>query len=324
VTSTWVTSSWVRGQLWEAAWRDALYGPAGFYRRPEGPAGHFRTAAHAGPSVLAAALVRLARDAGCDGVLDVGAGRGELLTALAGHDDGKAPLRLHGVDVVDRPALLPPHVGWSRADRGVPYAAFDRALVVAWELLDTVPCPVLEVDEDGRARRVLVDARSGRERLDGPPDDEERRWCARWWPLDGAEPGTRAEVGSTRDAWWQGHVQLLSRVGAGLLLAVDYAHTAATRPPLGTLSGYRAGRLVPPVPDGSCDVTAHVALDAVEAAGRAAGASPGVLVRQDEALPALGTAPDRPGAEELLDAGGLGGFTWLLQGVGRRTTDPRV
>ncbi|NED77150.1 hypothetical protein G3I51_33510, partial [Streptomyces sp. SID9944] len=27
---------------WRAAARDALYGPAGFYRRPEGPAGHFR------------------------------------------------------------------------------------------------------------------------------------------------------------------------------------------------------------------------------------------------------------------------------------------
>jgi SAM-dependent MidA family methyltransferase len=307
---------------WQAAWRDALYGPAGFYRRPEGPAGHFRTAAHAGPTALAAALVRLARDAGCEGILDVGAGRGELLTALARHDEGRAPLRLHGVDVVDRPALLPPHVGWSRADRGVPYATFDRALVVAWEVLDTVPCPVLEVDERGWPRRVLVDVPSGRERLDGPPDDEERRWCARWWPLDGAEPGTRAEVGAPRDAWWQGHVRLLSRLGGGLLLAVDYAHTRGTRPPLGTLSGYRAGRAVPPVPDGSCDVTAHVALDAVEAAGRAADGSPGVLIRQDEALRALGTTPDSAGAEELLDAGGLGGFTWLLQGVGGPTADP--
>jgi SAM-dependent MidA family methyltransferase len=310
-------------RTWEAAWRDALYGPAGFYRRPEGPAGHFRTAAHAGPRVLATALVRLARDAGCDGILDIGAGRGELLTALARHEEGGAPLRLHGVDLVDRPVLLPAQVGWSRADRGIPYAAFDRALVVAWELLDTVPCPVLEVDEDGRARRVLVDVPTGRERLGGPPDDEERRWCERWWPLDGAHPGTRAEVGSPRDAWWQGHVRLLSRVGGGLLLAVDYAHTTATRPALGTLSGYRAGRLVPPVPDGSCDVTAHVALDAVEAAGEAAGASPGVLLRQDDALRALGTTPDRPGAEELLDAEGLGGFTWLLQGVGRPTSDPR-
>jgi SAM-dependent MidA family methyltransferase len=206
----------------------------------------------------------------------------------------------------------------------VPYAAFDSSLVVAWELLDTVPCPVLEVADDARPRRVLVDPATGRERLGGPPGDDERRWCARWWPLDGADAGTRGEVGAPRDAWWQGHVRLLSRVGGGLLLAVDYAHTAAARPPLGTLSGYRAGRLVPPVPNGSCDVTAHVALDAVEAAGRAAGASRGVLLRQDEALRALGATPDSPGAEELLDAGGLGGFTWLLQGVGRPTWNEAV
>ena len=47
-----MTGSPERGETWrtwEAAWRDALYGPVGFYRRPEGPAGHFRTAAHAGP-----------------------------------------------------------------------------------------------------------------------------------------------------------------------------------------------------------------------------------------------------------------------------------
>ena len=35
---------------WEQAWAEALYGPRGFYRRPEGPAGHFRTAAHAAPT----------------------------------------------------------------------------------------------------------------------------------------------------------------------------------------------------------------------------------------------------------------------------------
>ena len=311
-----MTGTWLP---WERAWHDALYGPRGFYRRPEGPAGHFRTATHAAPRTLAAAVARLARAAGCSRILDVGAGRGELLTALARLEDGAPPLGLHGVDVVDRPALLPPAVGWSRADRGIPYAAFAGALVVAWELLDTVPCPVLEVDADGRTRTVLVETTTGRERLGAPPADADRDWCRRWWPLDDAEPGNRAEAGGPRDAWWQGHVRLLERVGGGLLLAVDYAHDVAARPPAGTLSGYRSGRLVPPVPDGSCDVTAHVALDAVEAAGRAAGAQPGVLVRQDRALRALGVHPDQPGAEELLDPGGLGAFTWLLQGVGRPT-----
>jgi SAM-dependent MidA family methyltransferase len=307
---------------WEDAWREALFGPAGFYRRPEGPAGHFRTAAHAAPSVLADAIARLGRSVGCSGVLDLGAGRGELLTALARRENDAPQLRLHGVDVVDRPALLPPRVGWTRADRGVPYAAFDGALVVAWELLDTVPCPVLEIGADGRARVVLVEPGTGRERLDGAPSDEDLSWCRRWWPVRDAPEGARIEVGRTRDAWWAGHVDLLGRLGGGLLLAVDYAHTAAARPVLGTLSGYRRGRLVPPVPDGSCDVTAHVALDAVEAAGRGAGGAVGVLVRQHEALRGLGVREDGPDAAELLDPDGLGGFSWLLQAVAGGSWSP--
>ncbi|MGZ4602632.1 MAG: SAM-dependent methyltransferase [Kineosporiaceae bacterium] len=304
---------------WERAWRDALYGERGFYRRPEGPAGHFRTASHAAPSALAAAIARLARRARCSGVVDLGAGRGELLAALARHDDAETmrpPLRLHGVDLVERPALLPPRVAWTRSDQGVPYSAFEESLVVAWELLDTVPCPVLEVAGDGRARVVLVEPSSGRERLDGAPRDEDLRWCARWWPTADRAEGARIEVGNPRDAWWSGHVGLLHRIGGGLLLAVDYTHTAVDRPSLGTLSGYRRGRLVPPVPDGSCDVTAHVAIDAVEAAGRTAGGAPGVLAPQHEALRALGVRGDEPGAEEVLDRDGLGGFTWLLQAVG--------
>src|SRR5439155_1375778 len=79
------------------------------------------------------------------GVLALGAGRGELLTALARLADEESPLRLHGVDVVGRPPLLPPVVGWSRADSGIPFGVFADALVVAWEVLDTVPCPVLEI-----------------------------------------------------------------------------------------------------------------------------------------------------------------------------------
>jgi SAM-dependent MidA family methyltransferase len=299
---------------WEEAWRQALFGEQGFYRRPEGPAGHFRTAAHAAPTLLARAVARLAQTAGCSGVLDLGAGRGELLSALARLDEG-ARLRLHGVDVVDRPALLPPMVGWTRADRGVPYAAFDGALVVAWELLDTVPCPVLEIDDEGRPRTVLVEPDSGRERLGPSPAPEDLGWCARWWPPSELDPGARIEVGRGRDDWWAGHVALLGRLGGGLLLAVDYGHTLADRPTLGSLSGYRRGRLVPPVPDGSCDVTAHVAFDAVEAAGRLAGAAPGSLRPQQTALRELGVRGDEPGASELLDPAGLGGFTWLRQRV---------
>src|SRR5699024_7015856 len=68
---------------WREAWQEALYGSGGFYRRPEGPVGHFETATH-GPvgRALARTLVGLAAETGAEGVVDLGAGRGELLSAL--------------------------------------------------------------------------------------------------------------------------------------------------------------------------------------------------------------------------------------------------
>ncbi|WP_198955038.1 SAM-dependent methyltransferase [Kineosporia sp. R_H_3] len=334
---------------WVTAWADALYGPAGFYRRPEGPAGHFRTASHAAPGPLARALARLARQTGCSRVVDVGAGRGELLVALAALEDaadGPVPLGLHGCDVVPRPATLPDRVGWSAGLQALlaDLPLLDDALVVGWELLDVVPCPVVEVDGTGAVREVLVDPATGRERLGDPPGPDDAAWLARWWPLDGRPTGTRAEVGRPRDALWSALAARCAATPHGaVLLAVDYAHTAATRPPAGSLAGYRGGLLVDPVPDGSCDVTAHVALDAVAAAAGAAGASAGVVVRQRGALRSLGLsagpgahpgshdpsgAPlpaatilralaERSAVAELLDPDGLGGFSWLLSAAGR-------
>ena len=92
---------------WQQAWQDALYGSDGFYRRPEGPAGHFRTPSHV--PLFAEAIARLAADT-CQGlgnpsgfaVVDVGAGRGELLTGLV--DLVPDDWLLLGVDVVERPA----------------------------------------------------------------------------------------------------------------------------------------------------------------------------------------------------------------------------
>ena len=95
---------------------------------------------------------------------------------------------------------------------------------------------------------------------------------------------------------------------------------------------------MPPVPDGSCDVTSHVALDACAAAGIGAGATTTLLTHQRAALTALGVRRDSPPYElsrtnpagylralsrageaaELTDPGGLGGFGWLLQARGLR------
>jgi SAM-dependent MidA family methyltransferase len=304
-----------RWELWEPAWQRALYGPGGFYRRPEGPAGHFRTAAHAAPIALAAALRTLARQAGCTAIVDVGAGRGELLTALAGPGPGPGPrrgpgdgLRLWGGDVVQRPTGLPAPIGWSTGIEELPDHALAGALVIAWELLDVVPCPVLELDERSEPRLVLLDPRSGSERLGPRPPPADLAWCGRWWPPGGLEPGSRIEVGTPRDALWSALVRRAAAAGARMVLAVDYAHLAAARPGAGSLTGFRAGRAVPPRPDSSMDITAHVAIDAVAEAGRAAGATATRLGRQSEALAALGVRD-----AELLDPGGLGGFSWLEQ-----------
>jgi SAM-dependent MidA family methyltransferase len=308
---------------------EALYGDSGFYRRRAGPAAHFRTSVHA--SALFADAVRRLAD-GVDGalghpdpfdVVDVGAGHGELLHALvrAGVPDR---WRLTGVEVAERPAELAERIRW-RSD--IPSLT---GLLVANEWLDTLPVDVVEQAADG-PRLVLVDPASGAERLGPPAAAPDEAWLARWWPL--VDAGERAEVGRERDAAWAAAV---GRVRRGLAVAVDYGHLRGTRPPFGTLAGFRGGRQVRPVPDGSCDVTAHVALDACAAAGAAAGATATVLTVQRAALRALGPSAARPAVElarrdpraylralqaageaaELTDPAGLGGFGWLVQAVG--------
>lgn len=307
----------------------ALYGPGGFYRRPEGPAGHFRTSVHAAPELLAGALVRLARTAGLTGVVDVGAGRGELLAAVHAADPG---LSLLGVDVVPRPSGLVPAAGWAQELPG----RLAGVLVVANEWLDDVPCDVVVRVADGW-RVELVDPSTGATRAGPPPAGEDADWLEHWWPAAHAEVGDRAEVGRSRDLAW---ADVVSRLDGSVAVAADYAHSRAERVAGrwagGTVVGYVDGRAVEPVPDGSCDVTAHVALDACAAAGEAAGADWTLLTTQRDALRALGVVGDRPpielastdpraylsalsragAAAELTDPAGLGAFGWLVQGVG--------
>lgn len=301
----------------------ALYGSNGFYRR-HAPGAHFRTSVHASAQ-FAAAIARLAREIGATEVVDVGAGRGEFLTALEPLLPGAA---LHGVEVVARPPGLAERIGWSEL---LPAAGDGVRLLLANEWLDNVPLDVVEVDLEGTPRVVLV-ASDGAESPGDPPSAADQAWLARWWPLTG-EPGARAEVGRARDAAWAAAVGSVRR---GVAVAVDYAHLAGARPSGGTLAGYRDGRQVPAHPDGSCDLTAHVALDACAAAGVTAGAHATVLATQRDVLGALGLTPSLPprdaatadpaaylrelaevsAAAELRDPDGLGGFWWLIQGVG--------
>ncbi|MFD1824917.1 SAM-dependent methyltransferase [Mumia zhuanghuii] len=301
---------------WREAWDDALYGPDGFYRR-ESPATHFRTSVHAS-TVFAAAILAYVRRHDLHAVVDVGAGRGELLTAL----DAMAPgqLALLGVDVRPRPPELPERIGWRDH---LPEQL--EGLMFANELLDDVPCEIVERDRDGILRTVLVDPATGAEQLGAPVRDPRTlEWVEAWWPL--TEPGERAEVGIAREALWR---DVVSRVEGGAAIAVDYGHRAADRPPYGSLRAYRDGVEADVVPDGSCDVTAHVAVDAL------ATAVGGTLARQRDVLRDLGVDGSRPPlslassdpqayvaalvaaseAAELTASGGLGDFWWVITPV---------
>jgi hypothetical protein len=358
-------------QRWAPAWQAALYGPDGFYRQAA-PADHFRTSVHVGDP-FGRAIGELAERCRAGRVVDLGAGRGELLESLR---HSHPALSLVGVDVIGRPAGLDPSVIWLTSPGGAGLPAglsrwLNGALVVAHEWLDDVPAAVVELDPAGRWRHLEVDPATGDERPADPATDADLAWLDRWWPVPGVGPGSgvgsgqRAEVGTTRDAAWAALVTAADEAAGGAagtagpaaagatLLAVDYGHTAANRPSGGSLVGYRRGRAGPPVPDGSTNITAHVALDSVAAAGLAAGATGWVLTTQRTALRALGVhgrppAPISAGqsrarpngggpggdpgtsdpmaylaalaaagrAAELLDPGGLGGLHWLVQGVG--------
>lgn len=291
---------------WRDAWERALYGPDGFFRRSR-PGDHFRTSAHVG--LFAEAVAELARRTSAATIVDVGAGGGELLAAL---DPLLPGTELIGVEIADRPADLPGRIAWRRE---LP-ARIDGVLI-ANEWLDNIPCPVVEVDDAGIARELLVDPASGDETLGAV---HESSWLGAWWPLD--EPGQRAEDGEPRDIAW---ADAVSRVH-GTAVAIDYGHRRDDRPPFGSLRSYVGGREADVRPDGSRDVTAHVAVDAVAAA------SGSRLLRQRDALALLGVDGARPPvglahsdpvayvralsrageAGELLGRGGLGDFWWII------------
>ncbi len=315
--------------IWGAAIDRALYGESGFYLR-ERPSGHFRTSVSASAVFAEAVLSLLGQvdaELGMPGKLDlvdIGAGEGVLVDRVlaAADPELRSRLRVTAVDLSPRPAGLPPEIDWRAA---VPTGI--NGLVIANEWLDNIPLDVAEQTPDG-PRLVMVDTETGQERLGGPVSEADREWLERWWPLPGT--GARAEIGWPRDAAW---ATVMERLERGRAIAVDYAHPVDNRPLCGTLTGYRDGAVVLPIPDGTCDITAHVALDACAEAGRRAGAISTTLSTQRVALRALGITGTRPPLDlarvnargylrslaraseeaELIDSSGLGGFGWLSQ-----------
>ncbi len=321
---------------WSAAWARAQ---ARFYADAV-PRDHFRTSAHVGTALARALAVLVAEVDEALGsppsldVVDVGAGDGGLLAALLAQSPPCVAdrLRLCAVDVRPRPDGLDPRISWVQGAAADAVPSGIRGLLLAHELLDDVPVDVVEADAAGVPRLVLVDD-DGEETLGPALSDDEgwaayglsaaqaRAWLSAWWPLSSA--GERAEVGLARDALWAG---LVSRVDAGTALAVDYGHLRDERlASSGTLAAYRDGALVAPVPDGSRNLTAHVAVDA------AAYRTGSTVMRQREALLGLGVTGALPSAAlassdpaayldalasathdaELLDPAGLGAFWWI-------------
>lgn len=298
---------------WRSAVERALYGPGGFYRR-ELPSHHFTTSART--PAFADAIARLVDDVDerlgrpeTFTVVDVGAGGGDLLAGLAAQLDER--VRLVAVELRPRPRGLPERIMW-RDD--LPDTV--EGLIIACELLDNVPCDVAVVDPTGRLRYEEVDRR-GATRLGADVDDQDAKWLAEWWPI--RLPGERAEIGAPRDAVWR---DLAGRLARGTVLAVDYGHQRGERPAEGTMTAFRDGREVPAVPDGTCDLTAHVAVDAVGAER---------LESQRDALAALGASAERPplalayrapteyamalarasATARLMDPAGLGAHWWM-------------
>lgn len=352
---------------WSSAWQAAHLGRGpgtrGFYL-DRSPAEHFATSLD-DPSDIAAVIAGLldAVDAMLGApprldLVDVGAGSGSLaaaaLDAIGIHRPGLAArLAVHAVDVRPRPAGLDPRVRWTE---GIAPDAVREAfpegivgIVVAHELLDDIPVDIVAEGEDGRVHLILVDPRDGSEEP-GPPLDDvagcaalgvdagaAADWLHRWWwPVSG-----RAEVGLERDRAWRG---ICATVRRGCAIAVDYAHDRPARSrgevAAGTLAAYRGGRLVPAIPDGTANVTAHVALDSCADAVEAdrCGAVRTHRARQSQVLATLPTAapPDPRGdprgyarslaalsrSARLRDPRGAGGLTWLRHDLSLPSTLP--
>lgn len=322
---------------WRAAMERALYGENGFYLR-ERPSGHFRTSVSAS-AAFAEAVLTLLQEVDTElghpdrlDLVDIGAGEGVLVSRVLAAAPPPLLERLHvtAVDLSPRPQDLPERITWSPV---IP----DRitGLAIANEWLDNIPLDVAEQTDDG-PRIVMVHVETGEERLGDPVHPDDRRWLDRWWPLSCV--GSRAEIGRSRDEAW---ASVIVRLASGRAVAVDYSHPVDNRPPCGTLTGYRDGAVVLPIPDGTCDITAHVALDACAAAGVEAGAMSTELSTQRHALRSLGITAGRPPVDlahlnpggylralaraseegELIDPNGLGGFGWLSQRAGERAPD---
>ncbi len=259
---------------WRDAWELAHYGPHGFYRTNPDPSVHFRTAVMDSPetarTIFSIARVQYQQLGSPDSftLLDCGGGAGELardLRILCGQYELPWKVTTLNFPEGDVRDLAP--VGGA-------------GVVIAHELLDDIPCQVVELDDHCLPHVMHVDPATGTELLGGAPSAQEQEWLSTWWPA--TVPGARREIGIDRDRLWH---TLLTIFDSGCAILVDYCTTHSDRMrgvwDAGTLAGYQSGRITRAVPDGHTNLTAHVCIESLIDVGRTLGAPAAQIFRPD-------------------------------------------
>jgi SAM-dependent MidA family methyltransferase len=268
---------------------------------------HFRTEPMRSDRVAQALAARIMTAVGPDQpleVFDIGAGNGALLRGLAQHLPKETAF--HGVDIRERPEDVPGEWHQQEARDIPPHSPHAMPILICHEFFDDVPCDLVEVDADGHPRLLVVDDEGDAvvgPLLNDPAAGADRHlirdWIERWWPP--ARPFMRIEVGRERDALWR---EFTRQMFGGIAFAIDYGHLLSERLigtwDAGTVIGWRHGRAVSPRWDGSRNVTAHVAMDALAHAGSARTSR---IYRQRDALH-MAPSP-------VLTTGESGDYLWL-------------
>ncbi len=307
-----------RSSAWSQAWSRSQFGEGGFYRTHRAEQ-EFTTSVHVDRQLAQVLAKRIEdeRQRSSDrdfAVIDIGAGDGTLLRQL--QDLLPTDITYVGVDMREPTQQLTNDVTWIQ--RSIDDSTADitgrdgewSGVLLAHEFLDDIPCEVVELDESLTPHAVLVDPTTGAEQIGPALDDPAAsrfiddptgslEWLERWWPA--TRPLARREIGLSRDRVWRRLRNVLAR---GTAIAIDYSHTLPDRRQGvwdgGTLQGFARGRPRRPIPDGSMNITAHVALDSC------AGGT-GELLAQSSVLTGLAGLP-----------GSFGSHRWLIDPVVQR------
>ena len=316
-------------RTWREAWQWASFSEQGFYLRDIGvPARNFRTSAHVGgPFVTAmsdwvrAIDRRLGQPAQFD-IVDVGAGDGELLGALATELAATEPdllsrSRMVACDVRPRPV----HLDYSRIEwvQGFAPGCLPDSIVgvvIATEFLDDVPLDVAQRGPGQPWHYQLVDE-NGTQSPGPLVEGLDLDWINRWV----SAATNRIEIGAPRDVV---ALELVARIAAGSALFVDYCVSDGNASHGQTLQAFSRGHQRKLAPRSDVNVTAAVFEPSLVAATRSLGevtvesqrnvlrgCGDDLMANRMTAGTAMARLQWRSQYAELTEAGGLGDQLWI-------------